>query len=98
MQYGKSFSGFYLPPLLLSIFLASLASIPGSDLIVSFASADTIPSGDVSGTWTMAGSPYYINGDINVPAGQLLTIEPGVVLDFLGYYKLTVYGQLEAIE
>ena len=38
----------------------------------------TIPGGAVSGTWTLSGSPYLIDGDITVLAGQTLTIEPGI--------------------
>ncbi len=59
--------------------------------------ADTIPGGDVSGTWYAANSPYYITGNIRVPAGDTLTIEPAVQVSFLGYYSLTVNGWLEAV-
>ena len=31
--------------------------------------ASSVPGGEVSGTWTLAGSPYLIDGDIIVPAG-----------------------------
>jgi len=37
---------------------------------------------EVSGTWTKSGSPYYINGEAIVGAGQTLTIEPGVSVLF----------------
>lgn len=50
------------------------------------------PGGDVSGTWTVSGLPYLINGDITVPAGQTLTIEPGVVVNFESAYDLTDNG------
>ena len=59
--------------------------------------ADTIPGGDVSGTWYQSNSPYYIAGDITVPAGDTLTIEPGVVVQGLVSYGLTVQGWLEAV-
>jgi len=58
--------------------------------------ATTIAGGDVSGTWTAAGSPYLIEGDITVPAGQTLTIEAGVDVIFQSWYKLTVNGTLVA--
>ncbi len=58
-------------------------------------SADTtIPTGPVSGSWTSAGSPYQIMGNINVASGDVLTIGPGVEVVFNGIYKLDVAGQI----
>jgi parallel beta-helix repeat protein len=56
----------------------------------------TVYAGDVSGAWSAAGSPYRIEGDITVPAGQTLTIDPGVEVSFQGWYGLTVNGTLMA--
>ena len=39
---------------------------------------------------------YLIEGDITVPAGQTLTIEPGVEVLFQSWYSLTVNGTLIA--
>jgi len=58
--------------------------------------ATTIPGGDVSGTWGVSGSPYLIDGDITVPIGSTLTIEPGVEINFQSWYSLTVNGTLIA--
>jgi hypothetical protein len=46
------------------------------------ARADTIiPGGSIiNQTWTTSGSPYVIQGDITVPAGAFLTIQPGVTV------------------
>lgn len=60
-------------------------------------SADTIPGGDVYGTWYQANSPYYITGNITVPADSSLFIQPGVEVIFQGYYTFTVNGFLQAI-
>jgi hypothetical protein len=40
-----------------------------------------IPGGNVSGTWH-SDSTYYIGGEIIVPYGQTLTIEPGTTVKF----------------
>ncbi|HVP37189.1 MAG TPA: right-handed parallel beta-helix repeat-containing protein [Terriglobales bacterium] len=59
-------------------------------------SADTIPGGDVFGTWYQSQSPYYIAGSVTIPANDTLTIEPGVDVIFLGYYYFDILGVLEA--
>lgn len=65
---------------------------------VSFANCQTsIPGGTVSGTWTLSGSPYLIQGAIMIADGTTLTIDPGVKVEFQGYYKLLVLGRLLAI-
>jgi len=49
--------------------------------------------GVLSGILTSAGSPYHVVGDaqqvVTVPKGQVLTVGPGVVLDFIGDPALT---------
>jgi len=47
-------------------------------------------SGDQSGTWDLAGSPYELIGDVRVPPGLSLLIEPGVEVIGLGNYTITV--------
>lgn len=47
-------------------------------------------------TWTKALSPYKVVGDVQIPAGVKLTIEPGVEVIYAGDYELLVKGQLIA--
>jgi len=59
--------------------------------------AETRISGDVSGEWTRDASPYIATGQLTIPAGQRLTIEPGVEVRFGGDFMLIVYGRLDAV-
>lgn len=53
--------------------------------------ADAIDvSGDQWGTWTRDNSPYNVIGEIRVPPGSTLVIEPGIVVNFQGHYKFIV--------
>ena len=56
-----------------------------------------IPAGNVSGKWIKQNSPYYIQGEIIIPEGKKLIIEPGVKVIFTGQYKFEIYGTLIAI-
>ena len=55
-----------------------------------------IKNGDVSGTWTLAGSPYFITGNTNVPNGQTLIIEAGTIIKFAGTHTFEVNGNILA--
>ncbi|TKJ38559.1 hypothetical protein CEE37_12405 [candidate division LCP-89 bacterium B3_LCP] len=46
--------------------------------------------GEVSGTWSPENNPYYVMGDITIPEGSTLTIEPGTQVMFLEYGGLNV--------
>lgn len=59
-------------------------------------SAQTTVSGNVSGMWTAANSPYLVTNNIGVPAGQTLVIQPGVQVVFQGFYRFGITGQLVA--
>ena len=66
-------------------------------ILPTLALSETEVSGNQSGVWTAAGSPYLVTGEIVVPNGQTLSIEPGVEINFQGHYKLTVNGDLQAV-
>jgi len=53
-------------------------------------SGTIVPGGAVSGSWKMDESPYTITGDIYIPRGRTLNIEPGVVVKYAGRFGLTV--------
>ncbi|HSL89557.1 MAG TPA: T9SS type A sorting domain-containing protein [Ignavibacteriaceae bacterium] len=66
-------------------------------LITTSFTQTNIPPGDVSGTWTLSGSPYNVTGDITISNGETLIIEPGVTVNFQGFYIFAVQGRLLAI-
>ncbi len=76
--------------------------------IGSNALADTNVSGTIStnATWTFAGSPYIVTGDVSVGSASsprpVLTIEPGVTVKFNSTKKLAIGwsgadGELQAV-
>ncbi|MBK6766516.1 MAG: right-handed parallel beta-helix repeat-containing protein [bacterium] len=76
----------------------------GSSLVVGVcafaasASCETVVTpGNVSGNWTIQGSPYVISGgNVTVPDGQRLKIEAGVRVEFKSHHKFVVQGHLSA--
>jgi RHS repeat-associated protein len=53
---------------------------------------------NASTTWTSAGSPYVLDGNVTVAAAVTLTINPGVIVKFNGGTReLTVNGTLNAV-
>ncbi len=49
---------------------------------------------DVYGNWTTNGSPYVITTNIEIPQGQSLTIDPGVVVLVDADKRITAYGPI----
>ncbi len=66
-------------------------------IIKSVNSQTHISSGIVSGHWYKIYSPYYIDGDIQVPVDSCLQIESGVKLIFSDSITMFVHGSISAI-
>ena len=65
---------------------------------MTWVSAQTYVSGNQSGTWTKANSPYVMTGSITVSDGLKLTIQAGVQVKSLSYDDVfLVSGILKAI-
>lgn len=51
-----------------------------------------------SGTWELAGIPYILDGDVEIPEGIALRVEPGVVIKGHNFHQtINVYGNLELV-
>ena len=77
-------------------------SLPDFDGNLSSATGDAImltgATYERSGAWEYAGIPYILGGDITVPAGLSLTIEPGVIVKGNSHWhNLAVGGTLTAV-
>lgn len=59
--------------------------------------AQTLVSNSVSGTWSPTGNPYIIADTCTVPAGQRLTIQPGVVAWIGSNVTMNVVGLIQAV-
>ena len=68
-----------------------------SIVLLAFSLSATDVSGDVSGNWTLADSPYHLIGDVNITSGNSLEIEAGVEIIADGNYEISVNGILTAI-
>ncbi|MCK9332273.1 MAG: right-handed parallel beta-helix repeat-containing protein [Candidatus Cloacimonetes bacterium] len=54
-------------------------------------------SGVQSGIWTADDNPHNLVGDVTVPAGSVLTIQPGVIVKAMGSYRINAEGSIQAI-
>lgn len=74
-----------------------LLVLVSSLIALTNAQASTPTSGTISSdtTWTKDASPYILTGGVIIDGDAVLTIEPGVTVDFNGWY-LQVDGALHA--
>ena len=52
-------------------------------------------SGEQSGSWDAVDNPHLLVGDVTVPAGEELIVNPGVELIAQGNYRITVEGIIQ---
>ena len=70
-------------------------SVFGSAAVAVDANAVNNIEGSLSGVINSDYSPYEVSGDIYVSEGDTLTIDPGVQLQFTGFYSFDVFGTLK---
>jgi hypothetical protein len=74
----------------LGLLLVAGLGLAGVVGVLAVVAGATDVSGPVSGTWTAANNPYNVLGELNVPSGQTLNIQPGVHVIFQGHFKFNV--------
>jgi parallel beta-helix repeat protein len=64
----------------------------------TFTQMNNIVNGTLSSNtvWTADASPYLVDGDLTIPVGVILTIEPGVEVQILRYKRIRVFGTILA--
>ncbi|MBN3035134.1 MAG: right-handed parallel beta-helix repeat-containing protein [Bacteroidales bacterium] len=65
-------------------------------LTINLPGQTTVPPGPVSGVWPVAGSPYWVSGNIDILEGEQLQIEAGTEVVFEGPYWFSVFGSVIA--
>jgi len=65
--------------------------------IVNISFAQTNISGNVSGTWTVANSPYIATNNLVLQPTDTLIIDPGVEVKFDGNYRFDIFGTFLAV-
>lgn len=100
----KAVSGAMLTLLIGIFFISALSSAYSVQLTgnphyyATYSGQSTVVSGLISEntTWTLAGSPYIIVGNVIVDWGVFLKIEPGIVVKFTSGTNLLIDGGLIA--
>lgn len=65
--------------------------------LASLSNAQTFVSGNISGTWSLSGSPFIVTANCTVPSGQALTIQPGVTVTIGQGLSIIANGTISAI-
>jgi hypothetical protein len=65
----------------------------------AMAAGTLVPGGDLpTQTWTEAGSPYVVQGDVTIPAGTVLTLQWGTIVQFAESDALASGDDVDRVE
>jgi predicted outer membrane repeat protein len=62
---------------------------------VTISASSITVSGNVGGVWYA--DTVFVIGDMNIPTHETLSILPGTIIEFEGFFKMEVQGQIKAI-
>jgi len=91
--YRKAFSNYLYEKIGLLLFLSLLNLITPKVYPTNITVSDTIKTDT---TWSGVDT-VIVTGDLVIDSTAKLIIEPGLVIDFKGWYRLTVHGIINAI-
>lgn len=98
--YGMMLTLLLMGILLVSVLplVSSVQQIDNPCYFATYSGESTLVSGLISEntTWTLAGSPYIVVGNIMVEPGVFLKTEPGIVVKFTSGTNLLIDGDLIA--
>jgi hypothetical protein len=83
---------------ILAVLATALTGIIGA-APPAMAAGTLIPGGNLSTqTWTEAGSPYVVQGDITIPAGAVLTLQWGTIVQFAASDAMAAGDDVDRVE
>ena len=83
---------------ILAVLATALTGIVGG-APPAMAAGTLVPGGDLpTQTWTEAGSPYVVQGDITIPAGAVLTLQWGTIVQFAESDAMAAGDDVDRVE
>jgi hypothetical protein len=82
----------------LVVFVTALIGI-GGGAQPAMAGGTVVPGGNLpTQTWTEAGSPYLVQGDVTIPAGAVLTLQWGTIVQFADSDAMAAGDDVDRVE
>ncbi len=77
--------------------IGSFCEITSGKISATKPNCTKVSQGKISGTWSASEGPYIITGDVTIPNGKTLQIEPGTWLKIMDGHTINIKGTIEAV-